>query len=142
MMLIISNGASAEIYRCKDAAGNTVFRDSPCPGVKIEATNEANKVWLQMKSLVEQSGDVHALMGPDVRSILDCDAKAAEFSKKLDEVELALQKLPAKTHRKMYLAMEDLRVCGTCRASAPTYCSKAMTNLKEETRVLVSYSGD
>ncbi|MCP5163399.1 MAG: DUF4124 domain-containing protein [Hahellaceae bacterium] len=128
--------ASAQIYQCKDAQNRTVFRDSPCPDQKVDNSTEAGKIWYELKQLLNEGSQIYSIMGPDLSSIKMCNVKTAEFNKKLDVVETSLQKLSGNTHKKMVRAVENLRLCGDCRTSAPNYCRKAANLLKEETAEL------
>ena len=136
----ISSIATAEIFQCKQKDGRTSFSNTPCPSQVVDGTSETHVLWRKMNSLVKEGAEISTNMGPDYYSILECNEKSAAFNLKVDEANKTLNKLSPTTHKKMYVAMESLRECGSCRASSSTYCKKASTNLMAETKTLASLS--
>ena len=135
-----SSTSMAEIFQCKQKDGRSSFSNTPCPSQVVDGSSETHTLWRKMNSLVKEGAEISAGMGPDYYSILACNEKSEAFNIKVDEANKSLIKLSATTHKKMYLAMESLRECGSCRASSPTYCKKASTNLMAETKTLASLS--
>jgi len=136
----ISSTATAEIFQCKQKDGRTSFSNTPCPSQVVDGTSETHSLWRKMNSLIKEGAEISANMGPDYYSILSCNEKSEAFNIKVDEANKTLKKLSVTTHKKMYLAMESLRECGSCRASSSTYCKSASTNLMAETKTLASLS--
>jgi len=134
----LSTSAIAEIYQCKQTDGRSSFSNTPCPSQIVDGTTEIHTLWREMNSLIKEGAEISSQMGPDYYSILSCNEKSDAYNLKLDQVDKTLKSLSPVTHKKMYLAMESLRECGSCRASAPTYCQRASTNLMAETKVLAS----
>jgi len=134
----LSTSTMAEIYQCKQVDGRSSFSNTPCPSQTVDGTTEVHTLWREMNSLIKESAEISSHMGPDYYSILSCNAKSDAFNLKLDQADKKLNSLSSVTHKKMYLAMKSLRECGSCRASAPTYCQRASTNLMAETKVLAS----
>ena len=83
---------------------------------------------------------MNALLGPDVYSIMACIDRSNEFQDKLAALQKELDQVSAEDHPKLYLAMDSLKVCGDCRASAPRYCQVASRQLSEEVSVLLTAS--
>jgi len=136
----LSTTAIAEIYQCKQKNGRSSFSNTPCPSQVVNGNTETHTLWRKMNSLVKEGAEISAGMGPDYYSILSCNEKSEAFNIKVDEANKTLNKLSPTIHNKMYLAMESLRECGSCRASSTTYCKKASTNLLAETKTLASVS--
>ena len=137
-ILSISSTAVAEIYQCKQKDGRSSFSNTPCPSQVINGTSESHNLWRKMNSLVKEGAEISSNMGPDFHSILACNEKSEAYNVKIDELNKELKALSPKTHKKMYLAMDSLRECGSCRASSTTYCKKASANLMAETNTLAS----
>ena len=136
----LSTTATAEIYQCKQADGRSSFSNVPCPTQIVNGTAEVHSLWREMNSLIKEGAEISSQMGPDYYSILSCNEKSDAYHLKLDQADKTLQSLSPITHKKMYLAMESLRECGSCRASSSTYCKSASTNLMAETKTLASLS--
>lgn len=134
----ISSTAFAEVFQCKQADGRSSFSNTPCPTQVVNGTSETHTLWRNMNALVKEGAEISATMGPDYYSILECNKKSEAFNLKVDDVSKVLENLSPAKHKKMYLAMESIRECGSCRASSTTYCNKASTQLLEETKVLAS----
>lgn len=130
---------SAEIYQCKDANGHATFSNTPCPAVEITGTSTAHKLWREMRVLVKEGEIIYKGIGADVDSIVKCKHKAADYDKQLDKIDSRLQKVSKSTHAKLHKAMEMLRECGRCSASAPAYCERASDYLDQESNVLVKH---
>ena len=134
----LSTSAMAEIYQCKQADGRSSFSNTPCPSQTVDGISEVHTLWREMNSLIKEGAEISSHMGPGYYSILSCNEKSDAFNLKLDQADKTLKSLSSDTHEKMYLAMEYLRECGSCRASSPTYCQRASKNLMAETKVIAS----
>jgi hypothetical protein len=139
-LLSLSSSVMAEIYQCKQKDGRSSFSNTPCPSQVLNGTSETHDLWRKMNALVKEGAEISSNMGPDYHSILACNEKSEAYNVKLSEVNKTLNTLSPKTHKKMYLAMESLRECGSCRASSTTYCKKASTSLMAETKTLALLS--
>lgn len=133
-----STDASSEIYRCIDARGHTSFGDKPCPIELVRGNSKAHGVWHKMLPMVKEGLKVYSHLGPDYHAIRSCMSQSENYHKRLDEISEPLNKLSQKKHGNMFLALENLKECGTCRVSAPNYCEKASEHLLREINVLTA----
>lgn len=136
MLLPSLPAAAAEVFKCIDAKGHAVFSESPCPDSAVSSTSLPQRVFHDLRALVDEGEKINAELKEDAESIKQCNLAVKKLNQKLEALKPDVEKV-AFDHRFLYAAFDQAMECAKCRVSAITYCKKADSYLDKSMNDLI-----